>query len=74
LKKVYKTAKYPLFPTEHTSHFSCITSPLDNLRYKQQLEKVLPVKFSLSGLSAIGKSRLAVESGLGQDAGSHSLQ
>jgi len=42
LKKVYKTAKYPIFPAECTSHFSCITSPLDNLRCKQQLEKVLP--------------------------------
>jgi len=42
LKKVYKKAKYPIFPAESTSHFSCITSPLDNLRCKQQLEKVLP--------------------------------
>ena len=31
-------------------------------------------KSNLSGLSAIGKSRLAVESALGQDAGSHSFQ
>jgi len=42
LKTVYKTAKYPIFPAECTSHFSCITSPLDNLRCKQKLEKVLP--------------------------------
>jgi len=39
LKIVYKKAKYPIFPAECTSHFSCITSPLDDLRCKQQLEK-----------------------------------
>jgi len=36
LKKAYKKAKYPIFSAECTSHFSCITSPLDNLRCKQQ--------------------------------------
>jgi len=42
LKKVYNKAKYPIFPAECTSHFSCIISPLDNLRCKKQFEKVLP--------------------------------
>jgi len=44
LEKVYKNEKYPIFPAECISHFSCITSPLDNLRCKQQLEKLLPVQ------------------------------
>jgi len=39
LKKVYKKAKYPIFPAECTSHFSCITSPLDNLRVNNNLKK-----------------------------------
>jgi len=43
LKKVHKKAKYPIFPAESTSHFSSITSALDNLRYKQQFESILPV-------------------------------
>jgi len=47
LKKVYKKAKYLIFPAECTSRFNCITSPLDNLRCKQQLEKVLPVQIEL---------------------------
>jgi len=44
LEKSLHRAKYPIFPAECSSHFSCITSPLDNLRCKQQLEKVLPVQ------------------------------
>jgi len=42
LKKVYKKEKYPIFSAEYISHFSCITSPLDNLRRKQKFERALP--------------------------------
>jgi len=43
-KKACSTTKpkYAIFPAECTSHFRCITSPLDNLRCKQQFEKLLP--------------------------------
>ena len=75
MKNVYKKAKYPIFPAECPA--ISVASPLHWC--KKQREKVLPAtsqgnsqfKSNLYGLSATGKSRLAVESGLGQDAGSH---
>jgi len=74
LEKVYKKQNIQFF--QLSAPAISVASPFHWIIYvvNNNLKNSCLFKSNLSGLSAIGKSRLPVESGLGQDARSHSFR